>query len=96
MRAITHKLVFELAEDLLFDLNEYDIEVRLLGSSRGTEWVKEYCLYVIHRGPISNTLYKQQKSKMGNFLGQHYFCLKSIKHAKTQCQFMHLQCLWKK
>ena len=40
MRAITHKLCFDLSEDLLYDLNEYGIQVRLGGSINLGDWFK--------------------------------------------------------
>lgn len=40
MRAITHKLCFDLAEDLLYDLNEYGVQVRLGGSVNLGDWFK--------------------------------------------------------
>ena len=40
MRAITHKLCFDLSEDLLYDLNEYGIQVRLGGSVNLGDWFK--------------------------------------------------------
>ena len=40
MRAITHKLCFDLAEDLLYDLNEYGVQVRLGGSVNLADWFK--------------------------------------------------------
>ena len=40
MRAITHKLIFELAEDLLYDLNEFNVRIRLVGLTNASEWAQ--------------------------------------------------------
>ena len=40
MRVITHELCFELAEDLLVDLNSLELEIKLGGPVNLTEWTK--------------------------------------------------------